>query len=97
MLTDVFCGFCIQTLFAFNYKEKFPVNGWKVYDPVAEYKRQVKYIACQLRKSSLSIFVLRGYGVPWWLSGSSVVTVVWVRSLAQELPHTTGVAGKKKS
>uniref|UniRef100_A0A8C3WDU8 phosphatidylinositol-3,5-bisphosphate 3-phosphatase n=1 Tax=Catagonus wagneri TaxID=51154 RepID=A0A8C3WDU8_9CETA len=29
-----------QTLFAFNYKEKFPVNGWKVYDPVAEYKRQ---------------------------------------------------------
>ncbi|KAM8752815.1 phosphatidylinositol-3-phosphate phosphatase MTMR1 isoform 6-T6 [Rhynchonycteris naso] len=29
-----------QTLFAFNYKEKFSVNGWKVYDPVAEYKRQ---------------------------------------------------------
>ncbi|XP_027390395.1 phosphatidylinositol-3-phosphate phosphatase MTMR1 isoform X3 [Bos indicus] len=29
-----------QTLFAFNYKEKFPVNGWKVYDPVSEYKRQ---------------------------------------------------------
>ncbi|XP_066105020.1 myotubularin-related protein 1 isoform X6 [Saccopteryx bilineata] len=29
-----------QTLFAFNYKEKFPVNGWKVYDPIAEYKRQ---------------------------------------------------------
>ncbi|XP_059534983.1 myotubularin-related protein 1 isoform X1 [Myotis daubentonii] len=29
-----------QTLFAFNYKEKFPINGWKVYDPVAEYKRQ---------------------------------------------------------
>ncbi|ERE65323.1 myotubularin-related protein 2 [Cricetulus griseus] len=23
-----------------NYKEKFPVNGWKVYDPVSEYKRQ---------------------------------------------------------
>lgn len=30
-------------LFAFNYKEKFPVNGWKVYDPVSEYKRQVEY------------------------------------------------------
>ncbi|KAM5290720.1 phosphatidylinositol-3-phosphate phosphatase MTMR1 isoform 5-T5 [Glossophaga mutica] len=30
-----------QTVFAFNYKEKFPINGWKVYDPVAEYKRQV--------------------------------------------------------
>ncbi|XP_063102603.1 myotubularin-related protein 1 isoform X12 [Cavia porcellus] len=29
-----------QALFAFSYKEKFPVNGWKVYDPVAEYKRQ---------------------------------------------------------
>ncbi|XP_058147398.1 phosphatidylinositol-3-phosphate phosphatase MTMR1 isoform X4 [Dasypus novemcinctus] len=29
-----------QTLFAFNYKEKFPINGWKVYDPIAEYKRQ---------------------------------------------------------
>uniref|UniRef100_A0A5F8GRV9 Myotubularin related protein 1 n=1 Tax=Monodelphis domestica TaxID=13616 RepID=A0A5F8GRV9_MONDO len=29
-----------QTLFAFNYKEKFPSNGWKVYDPVSEYKRQ---------------------------------------------------------
>ncbi|XP_043913100.1 myotubularin-related protein 1 isoform X1 [Protopterus annectens] len=27
-------------LFAFSYKEKFPVNGWKVYDPVCEYKRQ---------------------------------------------------------
>nr|XP_004668984.1 myotubularin-related protein 1 isoform X5 [Jaculus jaculus] len=29
-----------QALFAFNYKEKFPINGWKVYDPVCEYKRQ---------------------------------------------------------
>ncbi|XP_035580799.1 LOW QUALITY PROTEIN: myotubularin-related protein 1-like [Zalophus californianus] len=29
-----------QTLFAFNDKEKFPTNGWKVYDPVSEYKRQ---------------------------------------------------------
>ncbi|XP_006874836.1 PREDICTED: myotubularin-related protein 1 [Chrysochloris asiatica] len=29
-----------QMLFAFNYKEKFPDNGWKVYDPVSEYKRQ---------------------------------------------------------
>ncbi|XP_061454921.1 myotubularin-related protein 1 isoform X6 [Rhineura floridana] len=27
-------------LFAFIYKEKFPVNGWKVYDPITEYKRQ---------------------------------------------------------
>lgn len=33
-----------QALFAFNYKEKFPVNGWKVYDPVSEYKRQVEYV-----------------------------------------------------
>ncbi|XP_067257743.1 myotubularin-related protein 1a isoform X2 [Chanodichthys erythropterus] len=27
------------SLFAFQYKEKFPLDGWKVYDPVAEYKR----------------------------------------------------------
>ncbi|XP_005991906.1 myotubularin-related protein 1 isoform X1 [Latimeria chalumnae] len=27
-------------LFAYNYKEKFSVEGWKVYDPVTEYKRQ---------------------------------------------------------
>ncbi|XP_034146440.1 myotubularin-related protein 1a isoform X2 [Esox lucius] len=26
-------------LFAFQYKEEFPVDGWKVYDPMAEYKR----------------------------------------------------------
>lgn len=30
-----------QPLFAFLYKEQFPVDGWKVYDPIAEYKRQV--------------------------------------------------------
>uniref|UniRef100_A0A665V0X5 Myotubularin-related protein 2-like n=1 Tax=Echeneis naucrates TaxID=173247 RepID=A0A665V0X5_ECHNA len=29
-----------QPLFAFLYKEHFPVDGWKVYDPIAEYKRQ---------------------------------------------------------
>ncbi|XP_061566661.1 myotubularin-related protein 1a isoform X2 [Cololabis saira] len=27
-------------LFAFLYKDQYPVDGWKVYDPVAEYKRQ---------------------------------------------------------
>ncbi|XP_025925182.1 myotubularin-related protein 2 isoform X1 [Apteryx rowi] len=27
-------------LFAFEYKEVFPENGWKVYDPVWEYRRQ---------------------------------------------------------
>lgn len=31
----------LQPLFAFLYKEQFPVDGWKVYDPTAEYKRQV--------------------------------------------------------
>jgi len=30
-----------QALFAFLYEEEFPVDGWKVYDPMAEYKRQV--------------------------------------------------------
>lgn len=34
--------FFFQPLFAFLYKEQFPVNGWKVYDPILEYKRQVK-------------------------------------------------------
>ncbi|XP_069580778.1 myotubularin-related protein 1a isoform X7 [Brachyistius frenatus] len=28
------------SLFAFLYKEQFPVDGWKVYDPAAEYRRQ---------------------------------------------------------
>uniref|UniRef100_A0A8C2GBJ7 phosphatidylinositol-3,5-bisphosphate 3-phosphatase n=1 Tax=Cyprinus carpio TaxID=7962 RepID=A0A8C2GBJ7_CYPCA len=28
-----------QPLFAFQYKDQFPQDGWKVYDPVAEYKR----------------------------------------------------------
>ncbi|XP_069374820.1 myotubularin-related protein 1a isoform X6 [Paralichthys olivaceus] len=27
-------------LFAFLYKEQYPVDGWKVYDPAAEYRRQ---------------------------------------------------------
>uniref|UniRef100_A0A8C1UT34 Phosphatidylinositol-3,5-bisphosphate 3-phosphatase MTMR2 n=1 Tax=Cyprinus carpio TaxID=7962 RepID=A0A8C1UT34_CYPCA len=29
-----------MSLFAFEYKQVFPENGWKVYDPLAEYKRQ---------------------------------------------------------
>ncbi|KAM7086859.1 phosphatidylinositol-3,5-bisphosphate 3-phosphatase MTMR2 isoform 2-T2 [Molossus nigricans] len=28
-------------LFAFEYKEVFPENGWKLYDPLLEYRRQV--------------------------------------------------------
>ncbi|XP_043077723.1 myotubularin-related protein 1b isoform X3 [Puntigrus tetrazona] len=27
-------------LFAFKYRETFPEDGWKIYDPVSEYKRQ---------------------------------------------------------
>lgn len=27
------------SLFAFDYKEKYPVNGWQVYESIAEYKR----------------------------------------------------------
>lgn len=27
------------SLFAFDYKEKYPINGWQVYEPIAEYKR----------------------------------------------------------
>lgn len=29
-----------QSFFAFSYVEDFPENGWSVYDPLAEYKRQ---------------------------------------------------------
>uniref|UniRef100_A0A8C1CS38 phosphatidylinositol-3,5-bisphosphate 3-phosphatase n=1 Tax=Cyprinus carpio carpio TaxID=630221 RepID=A0A8C1CS38_CYPCA len=29
----------LSPLFAFQYKDQFPQDGWKVYDPVAEYKR----------------------------------------------------------
>ena len=30
-----------QPIFAFDFKEDYGENGWKVYDPVTEYKRQV--------------------------------------------------------
>ncbi|XP_035382903.1 myotubularin-related protein 1b isoform X3 [Electrophorus electricus] len=29
-----------RPLFAYKYQEKFPKDGWKVYDPISEYKRQ---------------------------------------------------------
>ncbi|KAI2664810.1 Myotubularin-related protein 2 [Labeo rohita] len=29
-----------MSLFAFEYKQVFPENGWRVYDPLTEYKRQ---------------------------------------------------------
>uniref|UniRef100_A0A3Q3A1D5 Myotubularin related protein 1a n=1 Tax=Kryptolebias marmoratus TaxID=37003 RepID=A0A3Q3A1D5_KRYMA len=29
-----------SALFAFTYKEQFPVDGWKLYDPAADYRRQ---------------------------------------------------------
>lgn len=31
----------LQPLFAYQYKEQYPVDGWKVYDPMTEYRRQV--------------------------------------------------------
>uniref|UniRef100_A0AAQ4R9K9 phosphatidylinositol-3,5-bisphosphate 3-phosphatase n=1 Tax=Gasterosteus aculeatus aculeatus TaxID=481459 RepID=A0AAQ4R9K9_GASAC len=31
--------FLLSPLFAFLYKEQFPVDGWKVYEPTAEYRR----------------------------------------------------------
>ena len=30
-----------QPIFAYEYGQVFPENGWKVYDAVSEYKRQV--------------------------------------------------------
>lgn len=32
----------MQQTFAFDYGQIFPENGWKVYDAVSEYKRQVR-------------------------------------------------------
>ncbi|KAI1280754.1 Myotubularin-related protein 2 [Halotydeus destructor] len=31
-----------ESLFAYNYQETFPANGWTVYEPIAEYKRLLK-------------------------------------------------------
>lgn len=33
--------FSTQQIFAFEYGQVFPENGWKVYDTLSEYKRQV--------------------------------------------------------
>jgi len=30
-------------LFAFDYSETFPENGWTVHEPIAELKRMVSY------------------------------------------------------
>ncbi|MEQ2254318.1 hypothetical protein ILYODFUR_002535 [Ilyodon furcidens] len=37
-------------LFAFKYNEQFPVDGWKVYDPAAEYNRQLSLHSSSLRE-----------------------------------------------
>lgn len=42
-----------QPLFAFEYKEVFPENGWKVYDPTWEYRRQVGIVPCASSSSLL--------------------------------------------
>lgn len=40
-------------LFAFEYKEVFPENGWKLYDPLLEYRRQVRAFLFKLLCSML--------------------------------------------
>lgn len=35
-------GSLLQPLFAFEYKEEFPENGWQLYDPLTEYRRLVR-------------------------------------------------------
>lgn len=42
-----------QPLFAFEYKEVFPENGWKVYDPTWEYRRQVGIVPHPSSSSTL--------------------------------------------
>lgn len=51
--------FFLQPLFAFLYKEQFPVDGWKVYDPTSEYKRQVR--AHKLCLQELALVVYQGF------------------------------------
>lgn len=40
-LTDKILPHHPQPIFAYEYGQVFPENGWKVYDAVSEYKRQV--------------------------------------------------------
>lgn len=40
-VTDQFLFHFPQQIFAFEYGQVFPENGWKVYDALSEYKRQV--------------------------------------------------------
>lgn len=42
--SDVLIFVSPQQIFAFEYGQVFPENGWKVYDAVAEYKRQVREV-----------------------------------------------------
>lgn len=51
--------FFLQPPFAFLYKEQFPVDGWKVYDPTSEYKRQVR--ARKLCLQELALVVNQGF------------------------------------
>jgi len=48
-----------QQIFAFEYGQVFPENGWKVYDAVSEYKRQV------LQGASVSMLKEANYSGCW--------------------------------
>lgn len=53
--------FFLQPLFAFLYKEQFPVDGWKVYDPTSEYKRQVRARESKLCLQELALVAYQGF------------------------------------
>lgn len=38
--------YILQPFFAFLNEEKFSENGWMVYNPMSEYRRQVSYYSC---------------------------------------------------
>lgn len=40
------CFYIPQLFFAFANEEKFSENGWMVYNPMSEYRRQVSYWSC---------------------------------------------------
>ncbi|XP_026531430.1 myotubularin-related protein 2 [Notechis scutatus] len=48
-------------LFAFEYKEVFPENGWNVYDPILEYRRQDRTVSlCSQRCQVCTSDILAG-------------------------------------
>lgn len=55
--------YILQPFFAFVNEEKFPENGWMVYNPMSEYRRQVSYLQSLLPGAFTSSNLHRGITV----------------------------------